>query len=211
MTKQGRVPRKYLPHVLERHRLASSLLVLQLLMGIAISTLTGWLLLWAPNLPFRDVPYWSGTPVLFSAVIGLILVCSCRQEYPGMPTKYYVHGFKVFSILCSLFASVAAFCASGFALIHLVRLYKSNCQPANELNAICVCKAAAYALTYPDLNCPEVWNVLSVLLIGSSAANVIAGFLSAWYVILHWTSRTPRSYTKVATNDNRAIVVTNKL
>ncbi|CAH1390390.1 unnamed protein product [Nezara viridula] len=81
-----------------------------------------------------------------------------------MPTKYYVHGFKVFSILCSLFASVAAFCASGFALIHLVRLYKSTCQPANELHAICVCKAAAYALTYPDLNCPEVGVECSVCL-----------------------------------------------
>jgi hypothetical protein len=57
------VPRKYHPPVLRHHRLATALAALQVLLGVAVSSLAVWLLLWAPNLRVRDIPYWSGLPV----------------------------------------------------------------------------------------------------------------------------------------------------
>lgn len=57
------VPRKYHPPVLRHHRLATALAALQVLLGVAVSSLAVWLLLWAPNLRIRDIPYWSGLPV----------------------------------------------------------------------------------------------------------------------------------------------------
>lgn len=30
-----------------------------------------------------------------ASIIGIILLCSCRKEYPGMPVKYHVLAFKV--------------------------------------------------------------------------------------------------------------------
>lgn len=57
------VPRKYHPPVLRHHRLATALAALQVLLGVAVSSLAVWLLVWAPNLRVRDIPYWSGLPV----------------------------------------------------------------------------------------------------------------------------------------------------
>lgn len=57
------VPRKYHPPVLRHHRLATALAALQVLLGIAVTSLAVWLLVWAPNLRVRDIPYWSGLPV----------------------------------------------------------------------------------------------------------------------------------------------------
>ncbi|XP_014252295.1 sarcospan isoform X1 [Cimex lectularius] len=211
LTKQGKVPKKYLPYVVRRHKLATSLLILQLLMGIAISTLAGWLLLWAPNLHIRDIPYWSGLPVLFSAFIGVILMCCCRREYPGMPVKYHVCTFRVISVICSLIAAIVSIMAAGFAIVHLVKLYRMVCEPANVLNASCICRSSTQVMFYLDLNCLEVWNILSILLIASTATNAIAGVLSSWYVLLHWSSRTLYTYSQVRTNENRPIIVTNNM
>jgi hypothetical protein len=57
------VPRKYHPPVLRHHRLATALAALQVLLGVAVSSVAVWLLLLAPNLRVRDIPYWSGLPV----------------------------------------------------------------------------------------------------------------------------------------------------
>ncbi|XP_014252299.1 uncharacterized protein LOC106668249 isoform X2 [Cimex lectularius] len=179
LTKQGKVPKKYLPYVVRRHKLATSLLILQLLMGIAISTLAGWLLLWAPNLHIRDIPYWSGLPVI--------------------------------SVICSLIAAIVSIMAAGFAIVHLVKLYRMVCEPANVLNASCICRSSTQVMFYLDLNCLEVWNILSILLIASTATNAIAGVLSSWYVLLHWSSRTLYTYSQVRTNENRPIIVTNNM
>ncbi|KAF6202373.1 hypothetical protein GE061_004772 [Apolygus lucorum] len=204
------IPRKYLPRVVKRHKLATSLLILQLLMGIAICTLAAWLLLWAPNLPFKDIPYWSGLPVLMASIIGIILLCSCRKEYPGMPVKYHVLAFKIMSMLASFGASVASFIAAGFAGHHLMRLHGMVCEPANVLVMPCVCRSRTDVLTYQDLNCVEVLSILTVLLIASISANAFAGLLSAWYLCLHLSSSSPYAYSQVRTNDNRPIILTNK-
>lgn len=54
---------KFLPPLVYHRQLARCLAALQTIIGIAITSLSLWLLLWAPNLPIADNPYWSGMPV----------------------------------------------------------------------------------------------------------------------------------------------------
>jgi len=60
-------PEKFLPPLIYHRRLARCLAALQTILGVAVISLSLWLLLWAPHLPVMDNPYWSGIPV--SAII----------------------------------------------------------------------------------------------------------------------------------------------
>ncbi|XP_075229308.1 uncharacterized protein LOC142328970 isoform X2 [Lycorma delicatula] len=213
--------RKHMPHVLRQYRLGRALAALQTLLGCAISTLATWLLVWAPRLSTRDIPYWSGFPLLFSGILGLILLCCCRKDYPGKPYNCHTFIFKVLSIIVSILAGGACFCASAFGVLHLLFLSKATCEPFNVLNSTCVCRIVIDSeyvtditnkfYRYSDLNCLEVQNILSVLLIGSTAANFFSGLLIAWYVFLHWSSRYSYVYSQVRTNENKPIIISNKI
>ncbi|XP_021941559.1 sarcospan isoform X2 [Zootermopsis nevadensis] len=205
------VPRKYHPPVLRHHRLATALAALQVLLGVAVSSLAVWLLIWAPNLRVRDIPYWSGLPLLMSGIMGLLLLCCCHKDYPGMPFGIWMFSVKVISVCMAVVAGVTCFCACVFALLHLIFLTSMTCEPAHVLNATCVCQDVQRTYHYADLNCPEVGNILTILLIGSCAANSIGGILATWYVFLHWSSRYTYLYSEVQNSDNKPIMFSNKL
>ena len=124
---------------------------------------------------------------------------------------------QVVSVSLAALASLAAMCAAAFALLHLLSLAGSTCSPAQQLNATCGCEPTAdwarWAGTahreYPDLNCPEVESLLTVLLTGSGAANLLAALLAGWYVLLHWTSRYANVYAKVRTTEAAPVVISN--
>ena len=115
------------------------------------------------------------------------------------------------SVCFAVVAAATCFCACVFALLHLVFLTSMTCEPAHVLNATCVCQDVQRTYHYTDLNCPEVGNILTILLIGSCAANSIGGVLATWYVFLHWSSRYSYLYSEVKTSDNKPIVFSNKL
>lgn len=207
----GKVARKYHPPVLRHHRLATALAALQVLLGVAVSSLAVWLLLWAPNLRVRDIPYWSGLPLLLSGIMGLLLLCCCHKDYPGMPLGIWMFSLKVMSVCVAVVAGVTCFCACIFALLHLIFLTSMECEPAHVLNATCICQDGQRVYQYTDLNCLEVGNILTILLIGSCATNSIGGVLATWYVFLHWSSRYSYLYSEVQTSDNKPIVFSNKL
>nr|CAD7572800.1 unnamed protein product [Timema californicum] len=178
--------------------------------------------------------------LLTSGVLGLLLLCCCRKEYPGMPLGFFVFSIKLanalvvlsstaedweivvrisaLSVLLSVVAGCACFCASVFSLLHLIFLSQMSCQPPHALYSTCVCRTVQALVNetvprvyhYTDLNCGEV-GILVVLLIGSCAANGIGGILATWYVFLHWSSRYTYLYSEVKTNDNKPIVITNKM
>ena len=64
-------PQKFLPPLVYHWRLGRCLAALQTILGVAITSLSLWLLLWAPHLPVADNPYWSGMPVNIQATISL--------------------------------------------------------------------------------------------------------------------------------------------
>ena len=118
---------------------------------------------------------------------------------------------QAMSVCFAVVAAVTCFCACVFALLHLVFLTSMTCELAHVLNATCVCQDLQRTYHYTDLNCLEVGNILTILLIGSCAANSIGGVLVMWYVFLHWSSRYSYLYSEVKTSDYKPIVFSNKL
>ncbi|XP_025832540.1 sarcospan isoform X2 [Agrilus planipennis] len=214
--------RKYMPKIMRYHRLAKALVSLQTILASALCFLAMWLLMWAPNLRTRDNPYWSAIPLLLSGILGLVLLCCCRKEYPGMPNEYSVITTKVFSIILTTISGAVCLIAAAFAIIHLVSLSVMVCSPPNQSNSTCFCKVTidSYhynqsvsplikSYHYMDLTCPEVDNVLTILLICSGIVNAISAIIALWYVYLHWASRYYYTYSKVRTKENKPIILTN--
>ncbi|XP_066592553.1 uncharacterized protein [Prorops nasuta] len=208
MHRSGQRTRKSLPPLLHHGRLARCLAALQTILGVAVTSLSLWLLLWAPNLPLLDNPYWSGLPLLLSGSFGICLLCCFKKEYPGMGPGFCLASTKVVSVFLAVLATSACIIACAASAMHLARLTGLECSPARVLNATCVCRSrddtaalAETAIKYMDLNCPEVESILTILLIFSSTCNAFGAIVAAWYTYLHWSTRDRRpKYIQVATN-----------
>lgn len=208
LNRSGQRAQKFLPPLVYHRRLARCLAALQTILGVAITALSLWLLLWAPNLPITDNPYWSGMPLLLSGSFGVCLLCCFKKEYPGMRPGLCLSLTKAISVILAVLASVACVLACVFSAMHLARLMRQVCTPAHVLNATCVCKpqehenvtASEMSVKYMDLNCPEVESILTILLIFSSTCNALGAIVSGWYSYLHWSTRRKRpKYVPVRT------------
>lgn len=212
MAKSGKAPVNYAPHILMHTKLAKALVGLQILIGVALGTLSLWLLLWAPNLRQRDNPYWSAAPILLSGVFGLVLLSCCKIDYQQVHNRHFIYSLKIVSLFFSIVAGAACLTACIFAIIHLLALSTMTCAPINQLNATCLCTLKAVdnstslpvkSYHYIDLSCPEVTSILSILMIFSCGTNAVGAIASLWYVYLHWISRYNMNYSKVRTGECR--------
>ncbi|XP_043666179.1 uncharacterized protein LOC122628210 [Vespula pensylvanica] len=208
LNRSGQRAQKFLPPLVYHRQLARCLAALQTILGIAITSLSLWLLLWAPNLPITDNPYWSGMPLLLSGSFGVCLLCCFKKEYPGMSPGFCLTLTKAISTLLAISASVACVLACISATMHLAHLMRLECTPARVLNATCVCRPREQAnvtvseasVKYMDLNCPEVESILTILLIFSSTCNAFGAIVAGWYSYLHWSTRRKRpKYVPVRT------------
>lgn len=95
MNRTGHPREKFLPPLVYHRRLARCLAALQTILGIAVTFLSLWLLLWAPHLPIVDNPYWSGMPLLMSGSFGICLLCCFKKEYPSMNPGFCLSATKV--------------------------------------------------------------------------------------------------------------------
>lgn len=216
MSRMGKVPKKSLPPIIRFHKLAKALVGLHSILGTALCLLSIWLFMWAPRLKTRDNPYWSGIPLVLSGIVGLVVLCSCRKEYPGMSKGYCTYSAKVISIFLSTIAAITCLTACTFGIIHLLCLSAMECDSPIELDGTCYCRitsknslAPVKAYHYMDLQCAEVENVLTTLLISSSVGNGVGGLLCVWYIYLYWSSRYMYTYSKVRTKDNTPIIISN--
>ncbi|XP_011050241.1 PREDICTED: uncharacterized protein LOC105143552 isoform X1 [Acromyrmex echinatior] len=208
MHRTGHRPEKFLPPLIYHRRLARCLAALQTILGVAVISLSLWLLLWAPHLPVMDNPYWSGMPLLMSGSFGICLLCCFKKEYPTLTSGFCLSATKVVSVFLAVLATVACVSACIFSAIHLSRLMGLECTPARVLNATCVCRPRGESLDslegiirYIDLNCPEVESILTILLIFSCTCNGLGVLVAGWYSYLHWSTRYKRpKYTQVRTN-----------
>ena len=63
------VPRKFLPPVVERHVLGTGLALSKLLLGLVMSGLAAWVMVWAPHIAARDAAHYSGLVVSSASII----------------------------------------------------------------------------------------------------------------------------------------------
>ncbi|XP_063986403.1 uncharacterized protein LOC135167290 isoform X4 [Diachasmimorpha longicaudata] len=213
MHRNGNVVRKSRPPLLRHRKLARTLAAAQTILGIAVTSLALWLLLWSPNLPLSDNPYWSGMPLLLSGSFGICLLFCFKKEYPGMSPGLCLSVTKTISVLLSVLATLTCVLACSAAIIHLVKLSGLECTPARVRNATCACRPkseiaspAEPVLKYVDLNCPEVEGILTILLILSACCNGLGAVIAGWYLYLHWSTREKRpEYIKVRTGNASAL------
>ncbi|GJQ71128.1 hypothetical protein Trydic_g1032 [Trypoxylus dichotomus] len=149
MTRMGKVPKKSLPPIIRFHKLAKALVALQTVLGTALCLLSIWLLMWTPRLKTRDNPYWSGFPLLLSGIVGLVVLCSCRKEYPGMSKGYCTYSAKVISIFLSTLAAITCLTACTFGIIHLLCLSAMECESPADLTGTCLCRIATKSSLAP--------------------------------------------------------------
>ncbi|XP_011629556.1 uncharacterized protein LOC105422035 isoform X2 [Pogonomyrmex barbatus] len=208
MHRTGHRPEKFLPPLIYHRRLARCLAAFQTILGIAVTSLSLWLLLWAPHLPVVDNPYWSGMPLLMSGCFGICLLYCFKKEYPDLNPGFCLSATKLVSVFLAILATIACVSACIFSAMHLSRLMRLECTPARVLNATCVCRPRGEpsdslegVVRYMDLNCPEVENILTILLIFSCTCNGLGALVAGWYSYLHWSTRYKRpKYTQVRTN-----------
>ncbi|KAK0081568.1 hypothetical protein PV325_011933 [Microctonus aethiopoides] len=207
MHRHGTIPRKSRLPLLRRHKLAQSLAILQTIFGIIITSMSLCLLLWAPNLPFMDNPYWSGMPLFLSGSFGICILCCFKKEYPGMNPGFCRTSTKIISILLVILAIITSVIAFVSSTVHLIKLSGLECSPPRVRNATCACRIRSEiaspsepVLKYIDLSCPEVEGIFTILLIFSAACNAFGTFIAGWYCYLHWCTNDKRpKYIKVRT------------
>ncbi|XP_040575475.1 uncharacterized protein [Lepeophtheirus salmonis] len=138
----GVVPRKYLPPVLEQMALGTSLVVIQFLIGLVLTGLAGYILIWSPTLLIQDIPHYSGLSFLLSGWIGIMLVICCRHHYPGTRHVGCVFQVKshyiIINVIISVLSILFGFLAFIFHFLHLYfllrrpplyRISSSTCSP----------------------------------------------------------------------------------
>lgn len=120
-------------------------------------------------------------------------------------------------VISAFFAAVA--CGSCLiaciaSTMHLVRLTGLECTSSSFARpGTCVCRPrgnstldADPTLRYSDLDCSEVQNILTIILIFSASLNGLGIIVTGLYCYLHWGTREKRpQYFQVRTNLSRPI------
>lgn len=118
------VPRKYLPPVIHHYRMGSTLVVIQVLLGSVLLALGFHLLHWSPQLNIRDIPHWSGIPVLYNQISiflnSFLFFQVCISRHLEFLTDVFIFFFYV------LFSST------------LWKIYDRWCYPASLAYFSCV-------------------------------------------------------------------------
>ncbi|XP_051172087.1 uncharacterized protein LOC127288591 [Leptopilina boulardi] len=210
----GNLPRKAKPALLGHPCLAKSLAGMQMFIGITITSLSLFLLLWTPSLQDIDNPYWSGLPLFISGSFGICLLCCFKKEYPRMSPGFCLTTTKILSAFLSIVAAIACIIVCIATIVHLVRLSGLECSSTSLISSgSCVCGTIINnstltrepILKYYDLTCSEVNNLFTYLLIFSASCNALGIIVATWYSYLHWNSQKQKpQYFQVRSNINSA-------
>ena len=118
---------------------------------------------------------------------------------------------QIISAFFAAVACVACIIACIASTMHLVRLIGLECTSSSFARpGTCVCRPRGNStlnldptLRYSDLDCSEVQNILTIILIFSASFNGLGIIVAGLYCYLHWTTREKRpQYFQVRTNAN---------
>lgn len=208
LVRNGTVPRKYLPGVVEKEKLGVFLSLLQLLLGAVATILAIWRVVQSNNISkAEDWPYYSGLMVMLSGWFGLILLVNCRYLYPGVshhPCIFPIRTYHIVGcVVVSTAGGVSALVSSICYLLHLITYSFSNCQEAKTppgwpVNA-CVCLSSTLIwsngeLVYPATSCNQVLSEQSAFLSILLTVNLLAVLASLGFLLLLTSSKQVRQF-----------------
>ncbi|XP_065365128.1 probable serine/threonine-protein kinase DDB_G0278665 isoform X2 [Calliphora vicina] len=130
------------PMGFQQPNLARWLLILQIVIGILLLSLSIWIFFLTPNTPVQDNPYWCGLVLLITGIIGLIVVR--YQRIKRAKTREHCFMFlRMDSYVLSLLSVLLCCVALIFAAIHYCRLTAADtkCKSMHLLveHGSCVC------------------------------------------------------------------------
>lgn len=199
------------PLGLRHPRLARILLILLLILGLIITTIGIWILLWAPYTRMQDNPYWSGLSLILAGTLGLIVIKFRRIKRQKVREHCFTF-LKADSLMLTIIACILCLAAFTCASLHLNNLFSptTKCASTNIFiaNASCICIFGAkdtnftppngtepanraeelfsggYEFHYKDLSCNEVNGAWRYLLMASIVLNVLGFFIGSCYLLL---------------------------
>ncbi|XP_013118884.2 mucin-2 isoform X1 [Stomoxys calcitrans] len=136
--------------------LARWLLILQIIIGILLLSLSTWIFVLSPNTPIQDNPYWSGLVLLIAGIIGLILIRYHRIKRDKTREHCFIF-LRMDSYVLALLSLLLCCVALIFAAIHYCRITApdTRCESVHMLieHGSCVCTFNA-----PPLNDTSTTN-----------------------------------------------------
>ena len=121
---------------------ATFFLIINILIGLLVTAIGLWILLWAPHTRIQDNPYWSGLILILCGSMGNVVM-----EFKRIPrnlSRERCFNWLRMNLLVVLFLSVAAtFAAFTFSALHSLRLFALTtvCIPASlfSKSPSCIC------------------------------------------------------------------------
>ncbi|XP_075158698.1 uncharacterized protein LOC142231916 isoform X2 [Haematobia irritans] len=135
--------------------LARWLLILQIIIGILLLSLSTWIFVLSPNTPIQDNPYWCGLALLIAGIIGLILVRYHRIKRDKTREHCFIF-LRMDSYVLALLSLLLCCVALIFAAIHYCRITApdTRCESVHMLieHGSCVCTFNAPNLNHTSSN-----------------------------------------------------------
>jgi len=208
LVKNGTVPRKYLPGVVEKEKLGVGLNLTQLVLGILATALAVWRIVACNNMSRQeDWPYYSGLMMILSGWFGLILLLNCRYLYPGVahhPCIFPIRTYHIIScVVLSSLGGVSCLVSAICYCLHIITYSYSNCQNAliTEHWSVetCVCLSTTQLwrngeLVYPSTSCNKVNEVVPAFLWSLLLINIISFFSALGFLSLLTSSHHVRTF-----------------
>ncbi|KAM7348010.1 uncharacterized protein ACRADG_007457 isoform 1-T2 [Cochliomyia hominivorax] len=182
------------PMGFQQPNLARWLLILQIIIGILLLSLSIWIFFLAPSTPLQDNPYWCGLVLLITGIIGLIVIRYQRIKRAKNQEHCFVF-LRMDSYVLSLLSVLLCCVALIFAAIHYCRLTAAdtNCKSMHLLveHGSCICTFNAPPLantTEPLINESSTYDEDETNEITDKSYNVEYRDLSCQEVTGPWTS-----------------------
>ncbi|XP_019633646.1 PREDICTED: sarcospan-like isoform X1 [Branchiostoma belcheri] len=142
----------------------------------------------------RDVPYWSGIPLVIAALVGIYSCIFSRNKFES--TWHF--GVRIFFWILTFFCCIACVVAATFAGLHGTSIV--DYVECLSLDSSCQCTksfdSSARVFMYIDMtDCNLVFEKLKVLLFISCGVNAFGALVCFLILVMMWKRNYQRFYT----------------
>ncbi|XP_066284892.1 sarcospan-like isoform X2 [Branchiostoma lanceolatum] len=175
-------------------RLYFFLTIFQLLAGAGIIVLCVFISKIFTDTRSRDVPYWSGIPLVIAAFVGIYSCIFSRNKFES--TWHF--GVRIFFWMLTFFCCIACVVAATFAGLHGTSIV--DYVECLSLDSSCQCTksfdSSARVFMYIDMtDCNLVFERLKVLLFISCGVNAFGALVCFLILVMMWKRNYQRFYT----------------
>ncbi|CAH1265895.1 SSPN [Branchiostoma lanceolatum] len=175
-------------------RLYFFLTIFQLLAGAGIIVLCVFISKIFTDTRSRDVPYWSGIPLVIAAFVGMYSCIFSRNKFESA----WHFGVRIFFWMLTFFCCIACVVAATFAGLHGTSIV--DYVECLSLDSSCQCTksfdSSARVFMYIDMtDCNLVFERLKVLLFISCGVNAFGALVCFLILVMMWKRNYQRFYT----------------